>query len=229
MKKIYFGAAMFLLVCSAQAQYKKASFLNKAGRTYDVGFRAAFLSGGGGTVPGIHYSYGRDKGKHAFHWFDLEVLLPTKFSYVTHDTYDPQIPVTVTGKTSVALVYRYNFAYYILNSENSEIKLKPFVTAGVNAYLSAGTTRTYDYTPDEASPSKVVDNDGSFSYGANAGAGGIYSFSEKIGIKLIAGYNWQGILNTSKYNDSEYSKYNVFPSHPYVSMGIRFVIVGDRD
>jgi hypothetical protein len=75
MRKIYFAVAILLAYSSTQAQYKKASFLNKSGRTYDLGFASHFLSGGGGTVPGIYYSYGRDKGKRTFHWFDLELLL----------------------------------------------------------------------------------------------------------------------------------------------------------
>jgi len=224
MKRIYFGMAILLACSSVQAQYKKASFLSKSGRTYDLGASARFLSGGGGTVPGFYYSYGRDKGKRVFHWFDLEFLVPTKFNYNTNDKADPQTVVNVTGKSKFGLAYRYNLAYYLTNVENSESKLKPFVTAGINFLITGGTASTYDYTPSNADPSKIP-LFSAFNCGANAGLGGIYSISEKIGIKLTAGYNWQGTVST----ESGSSVYNVFGNHAYVGLGIRFVIVGDGD
>ncbi len=118
MKKFYVGIVILLACSGAQAQYKKASFLNKSGRTYDLGFAGRFLSGGGGTVPGIYYSYGRDKGKRIFHWFDLEVLLPTRFTYNTVDKNNAETVVTVSGKSKLGIVYRYNFAYYLTDAEN---------------------------------------------------------------------------------------------------------------
>jgi hypothetical protein len=200
------------------AQYKKASFLSKSGRTYELGANARLLTGGG-TVPGFYYSYGRDKGKRIFHWFDLEFLLPTKFNYNTTDRDHPETVVNVTGKSKLGLAYRYNLAYYLTNVENSESKLKPFVTGGVNFLLLGGSAKTSEQTPPNVYPSKIVSYN-AFNCGANAGLGAIYSFSEKIGIKLTAGYNWQGAL--SDEIGSGYEVYNVFGNHAYVGLGIRF-------
>jgi len=228
MKKIYFGIAILLAGSSVQAQYKKASFLNKSGRTYDIGFAGHFLSGGGGTVPGIYYSYGRDKGKRVFHWFDLEVLLPTKFKYNTIDKSDLETPVTVTGKSKLGLVYRYNFACYLTNVENTESKFKPFITAGINFLLLGGNPQSAEISPSYADPVKMLTYD-AFSYGANAGLGCIYTLSEKIGIKAIAGYNLQGQLSSDYNNQEEYSVYKVYSNHPYVGVGVRFVMTGDGE
>jgi hypothetical protein len=226
MKQIYLSIAVILACNIATAQYKKASFLNKAGRTYDVGFTGHFLSGGGGTMPGIYYSYGRDKNKRAFHWFDIEVLLPTKFQYTTYDKNNPEAPVTVKGKSKIGFAYRYNFAYYLINAETSGSKIKPFVTAGVNilAIGGGGTIDGYDYPPN-TDPEKIIDAN-PVSFGANAGLGAIYSFSEKIGIKLTAGYNLQAQMSPGNFNESS-SVYKVFSNHPYAGIGVRFVMTGN--
>lgn len=226
MKKIYVGIAIALLCSSAQAQYKKASFLTKSGRTYDLGVAGHFLNDGAGTRPGIYYSYGRDKGTKVFHWFDLELLLPTTFKYNTVDKEDPQTIVSVTGKSKLGLAYRYNFAYYVANTENSDAKIKPFVTAGINFLLVGAGAKTYAYTPEESDPVKVPHFE-AFSCGANIGAGGIYAFSETVGLKFTAGYNFQTQIDTDQYS-KEYTAYKTFTNHPYVTFGVRFLMGGDE-
>ena len=229
MRKIYLFMVILFVCSCVQAQYKKASFLNKSGRTYDLGGMGHFLSGGAGTFTGLYYSYGRDQGKRTFHWFDLEVILPTKFSYTTFDRNNSGTAVTVTVKSSLLFMYRYNFAYYLNEPENSESKFKPFVTAGVNIKISGNNASNYELKPDNTVPAKVADFTG-FSMGVNAGIGGIYALSEKIGIKVMAGYNVQSQQNPSGYSGSEgYTIYKVYSSHPYVGLGIRFLIKGDGE
>jgi hypothetical protein len=228
MMKIYFGIAILLICSSVNAQYKKASFLNKSGRTYDLGFAGRFVSGRGSTVPGIYYSYGRDKGKKIFHWFDMELLLPTSFKYNTVDKNNAATIVTVTGKAKTGLAYRYNFAYYLTNVENTESKIKPFVTAGINVLIIGGGAGTYDYTPTQTDPEKRVE-DSPFNYGCNAGLGGIYTLGEKIGIKMMAGYNLQTNLTNKNYGSDSYTYHTVFSSHPYIGIGIRFLMTGDGE
>lgn len=228
MKKIYFVIAIILAASSVNAQYKKASFLNKSGRTYDLGFIARFVSDRSSVVPGINYSYGRDKGKRIFHWFDLEVLLPTTFNYNTIDRANPATVVTVIGKSKLGLAYRYNFAYYLTNVENSESKFKPFVTAGVNFLIFGGGAKTYDYTPVQSDPAKLVESN-PFNYGCNAGLGGIYALSEKVGIRVMAGYNLQKNLTPKKYESSANDYQTLFSSHPYIGVGVRFMMAGDGD
>lgn len=229
MRKIYLCMVIFLICSVAQAQYKKASFLNKSGRTYDLGGIGHFLSGGAGTFPGIYYSYGRDQGKRTFQWFDLEVILPTKFSYNTVDKNNPRTAVTVTSKSALLFLYRYNFAYYLNNPENSESKFKPFVTAGVNIKLKTFNPTDYELKPANTEPAKIADFTG-FSMGVNAGIGGIYALTEKFGIKVMAGYNLQYQKNPDGYSAIEgYTIYKVYANHPYVGLGIRFTINGDGE
>jgi hypothetical protein len=217
--------AILLAGTHVDAQYKKASFLSRSGRTYDVGFSGRFL-GDGGTLPGVYYSYGSDRGKRIFHWFDLELLLPTKFSYQTVDKSESQIPVTVTGKSKLGLVYRYNFACYLTDVENSESKFKPFATLGINFLFFGGTAKSYEVSPEYANPTKMVGTS-NFSYGANAGLGGIYELSDKLGLKVVAGYNMQGVVDGNDYISEGYTTYKVLPSHPYITVGLRFLMVGD--
>jgi hypothetical protein len=222
MKTIYVLLAALLAGSTMQAQYKKASFLNKSGRTYDLGFTGRFLSGGGGAVPGFYFSYGRDKGKRVFHWFDLELLAPTKFHYTTADLANPGTSASVSGTTTIGLAYRYNLACYLTDIENTETKFKPFVTAGINLLLKGRNAKTLDILPYNVS----YDN---FNCGANAGIGGIYVLSEKIGIKGVIGYNLQTQIAPLKIESGGYSVYNPFSSHPYIGVGVRFAMSGDDD
>jgi len=48
MKKIYLMAVMAALCANAGAQYKKASFFNKEGRTHELGTNISFIGNGGG-------------------------------------------------------------------------------------------------------------------------------------------------------------------------------------
>ena len=234
MKKINLLLALAILTTIANAQYKKASFLNKDGRTYDLGISPHFLSNSSATAMGILFSYGRDKGNNRiFHWYDLELILPTTFKYTTNGTtYDNNtnayvtIPnVHVTGKSTTQLIWRYNFAYYLLNNQDEKNKLLPFVSAGINWCLSG------------ASPSGVltVDNNASvydldkypapvsLSVGADVAAGAIYDITKVIGAKILLGYNFQKNYHSSLSGSSLQSEYYYFlDNHLYGSIGIRF-------
>ena len=229
MRKIYL-CMVILFVCSGvQAQYRKASFINKSGRTYDLGGMGHFLGGGAGAFPGIYYSYGLDQGKKTFYWFDLEVILPTKFSYNTVQRNNTSIPVTVNYKSKVAFTYRFNYAYYLTNPENTESKFKPFVTAGANFILTSMEPMVYETKPENSDPARQSNFDGT-SFGIGAGIGGIYAITENFGIKVTAGYNLQYKNKTSQYVPADGATvYHVYGSHPYVGLGIRFVIKGDGD
>jgi hypothetical protein len=216
--------AMAFVCLSVNAQYKKASFLNKAGRTYDLGFTGHLISEG--MVPGIFYSYGKDNGtKRLFHWFDLELLLPSKFKYTTEDV-DTKEAVTVKGSSKVGLIYRYNLGCYLLDNTKEGAKFLPFVTGGINVLLLGGTAKDYTTSPENVNPVKVATNQ-NFSAGANAGIGMIYSFTSKFGLKAAAGYNYQYNKTPSSWSDGVYSVYNVYTSHPYVSVGLHFRMEND--
>jgi len=229
MRKFYFVIAILLAGIHVQAQYKKATFLNKSGRTYDVGFAGHFIPDGGGVVPGILFSYGRDRGRRIFHWFDVELLLPTNYTYKTVDKDFPQQSLTVNGKSNLGLVWRYNFAGYLTNIENTDAKFKPFAVVGLNFLLAGGASNGYSVSPESSYPEKVVLSS-VFSYGANIGLGSTFNMTEKIGLKLTAGYNYQNQVALDEYYASDgYKAYVVYPSHPYVTFGVRFTMVGDGD
>jgi hypothetical protein len=224
-----------LVVCSCMnvsAQYKKASFLNKPGRTHEIGFTGHFISDGGVTVPGIAYSYGREReGKRLFHWFDLEFLLPAKFSYNTVE-FTSRTPVKVSGESSFGLNYRYNLAYYLIDNSKAENKILPFVTGGIHIKIFGGSPKEESTT---FSPNVSNDVDRQVTYdnvnfGANVGVGGIYKISSGIGIKLTGGYSFEynsesGQADSWKANG--YSVYKFYYNHPYVTLGVRFIV--DKD
>lgn len=216
---------LILAVVSANAQYKKASFLNKTGRTYDLGGSMRFISDVKSTVPGIIYSYGRDKGKRLFHWYDLELLLPATFSFNSVDINDNSIPVHVEGKSKVGLAWRYNLGVYFLSPE-SESKIKPFATAGINVLLLGGTAKTYTVSPESANPKDLLAGSG-FSLGGNAGIGAIYTLNSKFGIKATGGYNYQTLISQDEDYGGTYKIKNIFDSHPYITLGVRFIVPED--
>jgi hypothetical protein len=226
MRKFYFAALLMTTVVSASAQYKKASFLTKGGRTYDLGATGRFMGDGKSAATGFLFSYGRDKGtKRAFHWFDLEVVLPIKFSIAAKDrSTTPNTPVTVAGKTTAALIYRYNFAYYLMDNSNANNKVLPFVTAGINLLLAGNSFKDDNSSYGYKDPQFVSDG---LSYGANLGAGVVYNFTPKVGLKVTGGYNLQGNYAGENYAEG-IKKYYPFVSHPYITAGIRFQLHDDQ-
>jgi hypothetical protein len=221
MRKIIILAMIALSCVNAEAQYKKASFLNSTGRTYDVGFASRFMGDGMSTMMCIHYSYGKDRGKRLFHWFDLELLLPTKFSYKTYSNDDPNFTSTVSGKTKTGLSYRYNLAGYLTDITKTDAKFKPFATLGINMIIFGATANEVVETPTLIDPNKTPAFN-AFSIGANAGLGCLYNFNPKIGMKFTAGYNFQ--TNTNTGPDSGQETHYSYISHPYITLGVRFTM-----
>jgi hypothetical protein len=230
MKKNFLIALSVLLSINVHAQYKKASFLTKKGRTYDIGGAGHFISEGHSSVPGIIYSYGKENSeKRIFHWFDLELLMPAKFSYKTEE-FTTKTPVTVSGKSKLGLIYRYNLAYYLINNSNPDNKLLPFVTGGLNWVITSGNANEV-YMPNISTDvkKKFMVSDGNL--GASFGVGSVYNITSTFGLKLTAGYSYQLNVNAGEdsYKSEGYSLYYVFPNHPYVTLGVRFRMDRDDD
>ncbi|MET0298528.1 MAG: hypothetical protein ABW036_02170, partial [Flavitalea sp.] len=77
---------LLALVCfsTLNAQYKRASFFEKDGRTYAISGENHFMKEGKDNVTGITLSLGRDRdGRHFFSTTDFRLILPYKFSYET--------------------------------------------------------------------------------------------------------------------------------------------------
>ena len=222
MKKITLGILLLLFIVNADAQYQKASFLNKTGRTYELGTDFQFIGKSNATVTGIYYSYGKDRGKRMFHWFDFEFLLPTTYSYKTTDI-NTQAPISVNGKSSMGFIFRYNVGMYLMDNSNEETKLLPFVVAGINtAILGAGLNGNYTTNPDQATPAEIPQSN-VLSMGFNVGVGAVYKISEKVGLKCNVGYDVQSNFGANSVDQTNgASAFYFLTSHPYLTLGIRF-------
>jgi hypothetical protein len=226
MKKFYLSVLIVLILAQADAQYKKASFFNRTGTTNELTVSERFAKDSKTTFTGVSYGFGRDRSEHFFIWNELEFILPTTFSYDTYDHSSGTGKVNVSGKYSSGFLYRFNVGYYLANAKNEDAKFKPFITAGVNATLSLIKPKTIYYSPDQYTDPQKIAIDQGFNYGINAGLGGVYNFTQKIGLKVVAGYSYQRQANALISYD-EYDYFTPFGSHPYVSVGVRFTKESD--
>lgn len=230
MKKRSIIILLLISSIATQAQYKKASFLNKSGRTHDLGITSHFVGKSNSTALGIFYSYGREKGKRVFHWFDLEFTLPAQYSYKS-TVVSTGDPVAIKGKTSVGLFYRYNLAVYLTDFKNEDKKVLPFADAGINVMILSMVPRTAKYSPDGNYSSYEITNYPEIadvtSYGAHVGGGIIYKFKEKIALKAVLNYNFQGNVSGGSGTAKEDNTFYYLTNHPSLSVGLRFKIEKD--
>jgi hypothetical protein len=233
MKKLFLLVVLFSAIATSQAQYKKASFLNKKGRTYDLGLTSRVLGGGNSVALGFNFSYGKERSeKRLFHWWDLDYTLGNKYTYsTTTKVYTGssfiETPISITGKTGSNLAWRYNLAYFILNNGNEDNKILPFVDLSVGLILSVQGRLDYTTSPIiNAIPKKeVLAEVGGWT--AGAGAGAIYRINEGFGIKLTATY--YGILSTESKDASNRDIFKTLPNHVGVSVGAHWLLDRDND
>jgi hypothetical protein len=230
MKKLFLFTLLFLAITTSQAQYKKASFLNKKGRTYDLGATGRILGGGNSAGLGFYFSYGKERSnKRLFHWFDLEYALSHKYNYnstayLANGSAIPT-PVTVNGKTDASLAYRYNLAYFILDNGNEDNKILPFVDASLGMVFPFTNVLNYTVTPTSiVGPTKIVTALGG-AYTAGFGAGAIYKVNNKFGIKFNVAY--YGVLSTEQNRSDGVEVFKTLPNHVSVSIGAHWLL--DRD
>jgi hypothetical protein len=236
MKKIGTLIALVSFITSANAQYKKASFLNKKGRTYDLGITSRMLGGGNSAAFGINFSYGKETSeKRTFHWFDLDYVQGNKFAYnTTAEIFgfggNPSIPVVVSGKTGSTFAYRYNFGYFVLDNGNLENKILPYVTFSLGTIFAVKGNTTYEVSPTSAVGGyldKQVTNL-NIGYTTGIGAGVIYKVTGNFGIKLNAAY--LGVLSAEKLKTTITK--NIFvtlPNHVSISLGAHWLLDRDDD
>src|SRR5438477_10896338 len=98
MKKISVTLVALFVCITLSAQYKKASFFGKEGRTYAIGTRLFAMGDGKGSPRGYYLAFGRDEdGKRFFYNWELQYIPSYSFSYDTKDAND--LPITVGGKS----------------------------------------------------------------------------------------------------------------------------------
>ncbi len=234
MKKLFLLIVLFAAITTSQAQYKKASFLNKKGRTYDLGLTSRVLGGGNSVALGFNFSYGKERSdKRLFHWWDLDYTLGNKYNYNTSTKVfagsggaSVETPIKVSGKTGANLAWRYNLAYFLLNNGNEDNKLLPFVHLSIGTILSMQSKLDYTTSPTaNALPQKqVLPSVGAWT--AGAGAGAIYRVNEGFGVKLTATY--YGTLGTENSENST-DIFRTLPNHISVSVGAHWLLDRDND
>jgi hypothetical protein len=216
--QLFFTA--LLLATGAQAQYKKASFLQKDGRIYDVAGVMRLNSGGRSSSSGLLLAYGREfPGKRLHYWSEFELASGTKYNY---NTTSFGTPVTVSGKSKTSFSFRVNLGCYILEN-NDENKLMPFLNLMTGYVFAGGGSGVDGYT---VTPSGVgspfiqpSENENGRLY-LGGGGGLIYRITNVINLRANAGYSYI----TSFLGSSE-DIFETLTSHPYVNLGIRFRII----
>lgn len=232
-------AACALAGTTVCAQYKKASFMQKSGRTYELNARGSFISKADCFQPALAISFGREKAtSRFFNWNDFELVLPTNFSYnTTRDLSSQQeevkIPVKVTAKSATGFLYRYNLAYNLLDNSNEKNIVLPFVNAGLSTLFHKGTKDGSFKTDPDVGYGGVTTTPASgeviFSLGLNAGVGAIVRVTKWLGVKVTGGYSLQGSITDLENSTGSYgSKFFHYKSHPYASFGLRFRIATEE-
>jgi hypothetical protein len=223
MKQLTFVLFLILATTAGFAQYKKASFFTKGGRTYTLGATFHSMGDGKGIPIGFFYSGGKDNtAKHLFRWYELEFLPAYKYSYQTmayNSNSGSKEPVTVSGKSQFQFLYNFNLGYHLLNRSEGEKRVNPYVFAGVDVLIFGGANYSeayYDHYDFEKNLSEQT-----FGVGFRGGVGTLLNFNEKIALKTDLGYNVQYNLDISDY---EYTTpmYYAFANHVFLSTGIRF-------
>jgi len=220
MKKLIPALVMLFFTCSLSAQYKKASFFGKAGRTYEVGSQMYFMGGGKGSPIGYRIGFGSERdGKRLFYFWDIQFLPSYKYGYNT-STYMDQ-PVTVNGTTKAVWIYGINLAYHLVDDAEGSKKLVPYAVVGISPVISNSIKEEHSsYTNWDKNEATVDD---AFSMGVSGGLGCIFKMSSTLGLKLQGGYTAQ--TNKDASNSAGPSKpYYLVTSHPYVSVGLRLRI-----
>jgi len=220
MKKISVTLVALFVCITLSAQYKKASFLEKEGRTYAIGTRMYAMGDGKGSPLGYFLGFGKDAdGKQLFTWWEFQFIPSYKFSFETAN-YDG-LPIVVDGTTKATFIYAYNFGYHLLKNESAEQKIKPYVTAGFNMKAFGGVKESYY---NDGSNKKSVPET-AWGFGIGGGAGCMYNITSWLALKVEGGYMHQ--FNFTPEDNADHESYFLFTSHPYASAGLRFRLVQD--
>jgi hypothetical protein len=234
MKKCTLLAIIFLACMHTNAQYKKASFLRKKGRTYDLGFTTRLLGGGNSVATGFSFGYGKERSdKRLFHWWDLDLILGNKFKYNTtanifNGSTQVVKPVSVSGKTPTSVAWRYNLAFYILDNGNEDNKILPFVDLSIGILIPLYGKTTFETSPVGTSQLEQSVQTQPLGYSAGIGVGAIYKVNSGFGVKFNAAY--YGLLTSEDTKGSSNINYfKTLPNHVSVSVGAHWLLDRDND
>lgn len=104
MKKINLTLLVLFIGLSSIAQYKKASYFGKEGRTYGLGTRFYTLGGYSGTVMGYTLSLGKDTdGKRFFTGQEFQIIPSYKVQLEVLDSFQNSLSTTGLKQKDYAL------------------------------------------------------------------------------------------------------------------------------
>jgi hypothetical protein len=223
------------------AQYNKITFKERvdlarqnAGLT--LGGTMHFMGNGKGTPNSFFIGLTNiNEEKRWFSWISLAVVLPVKFSYTTmgavsNDNWTDA--VTITGKTSPVIMGDLNFGCFLHNIENTESKIKPFLSFGFNGLITDGVnenTINRDKFPVNYYSFQKEPSTGSVGIGVKGGGGILFQFSPSFALKLDGGYNLVGNLSSNAPGPGlEEKNFFAYTSNPYASAGL-VIHIGNRD
>jgi hypothetical protein len=226
-KRILSLLVIVLLLCQySHAQYKKASFLNKSGRIYEIGSAYHLGNDELGSAPGLFVSFGKENSeKRVHHWYDMGLILPYDYKFTVPSNFINIPTAVVSGKSGTGYFLRYNFGVFLLkNSRDRDNKVMPYLKLSLGYAGQSSPNEMYTTTPEQANPLKVPSfrNDG-FTYGG--GAGILYRVNNKIGIRLAGDYD--AIAVTSIDNPDWYIP--LLANHASISLAVRFHMNRDKD
>jgi hypothetical protein len=224
MKKLVTAAIVLLLSFNLSAQYKKAGFFEKEGRTYELGSQIYMMGEGNGNSIGYKIGFGRDKdGKRLFSNWEIAYIPSHEYSYTTLDENDA--PVSVTGHSKSTWVYGANYNFHLLKNEaENKNKFQPFLGIGFNLLVSSGI-KDETHFPDQFSYTKRYTSDGAFSFGLNGGVGCLVNFTPMLSLKVQGGYSHQ--FNYSESAGGDDKPFYLFDSFSFASLGVRLRIAND--
>jgi hypothetical protein len=235
MKKITTFILLFYTINSAQAQYKKASFLTKSGRTYELGINTRLIGGGNKTAIGYLFTYGRETNtKKMFHWFDIDFTPRTYYAFNTTGDIDIQlgakdVPVNVNGRTASTFSYKFNVGYHLLDNNNEKNKLLPFVNLSTGFIIAFKDGIEYTTTPSNVTNLKKYVVDGNSVIALGGGVGVLYKFTPKFAIRSTVNYYSTINIDRPLIIKEGYSKFMTMKAHPNITLALRWTIDKETD
>ncbi len=226
--KNYSKTTIFLLsilfVCSSvAAQYKKASFFTKNGRSYSFHAGQRFGSTGVTSITnfGITISIYKQEKKFFSGW-GLEWLGSSNYSYSSNLLSDPAgtPPTTLSGKVPGGLGFNYHIGYNFGDVFDEELKTIPFIRLGAETIINRlyiGEGRLYDSyeQPTSEFASVGIDFGGGLSYRVSKNWSAIGHLGYRININ--------GTKKDS-YSSRPKKDFNAMPSHLFFNLGMRYIV-----
>lgn len=190
MKKILTLTLCCFVSVTLCAQYKKAGFFDKEGRTYELGTNFSFLGLTESPAVSLLYSASLETSKKLSGFMDLELMLPSKFHYYAqYNVNGTPTSGMIAGQIPNVLLIKYGAQYRFINPEKAEeTKLVPYARLGLlGGFIFSNNYKLKAANGDEIEQynlSPTPPQEMSSFWGLEGGIGATYYFTEKFGLKV---------------------------------------------